>query len=59
MTYADEEHAELDPRAVSLEEWLRLHPWSRTGTFTFNGVTYTDMNEVEWRRANNDWLLPE
>lgn len=45
----------MDPKTVSLEEWLRAHG-TRTGTFTFNGVTYTDLNEVAWRQANDEWL---
>lgn len=31
---------------------------TRSGTLTLNGVTYTDLNEVEWRRENNDWTTP-
>lgn len=40
---------------MALAQWLASRG-TRTGTFTFNGQTYTDMNEVEWRRANNDWV---
>jgi hypothetical protein len=46
-----------NPTEVTLAEWLACHG-RRTGTFTINGVTYTDMNEVEWRRANADWESP-
>lgn len=45
----------LDPRDHTLDEWLRLRG-TRTGTFTINEVTYTDLGEVEWRRANDEWL---
>ena len=48
----------MDPRTVTLEEWL-ARQGTRTGTFTINGVTYTDMNEVQWRRANDRWLTKE
>lgn len=51
----DQELREDDPTATGLKEWLRSRRGTRTGTFTFNGVTYTDMNEVEWRLANNVW----
>lgn len=47
--------AKLDPTTMSLSEWLHHRPGTRTGTFTFNGVTYTNMTEVEWRRANAAW----
>ena len=43
-----------DPRSCSLAKWRELQG-TRSGTFTFNGVTYTDLNEVEWRLANNVW----
>lgn len=43
-----------DPKSVPLDVWLAAHG-TRTGTFTFDGVTYTDLNEVEWRVANNEW----
>jgi hypothetical protein len=46
-----------DPRTMALDQWLASRGTS-TGTFTINGVTYTDMNEVHWRRANNDWTTP-
>jgi hypothetical protein len=49
---------EPDPCKLDLQTWLAMKG-TRTGTFTFNGVTYTDLNEVEWRRANNEWLQPE
>lgn len=45
---------QLDPTQVTLEQWLSLHG-RRTGAVTVNGVTYTDMNEVDWRRANAEW----
>ncbi|MEV0564870.1 hypothetical protein [Dactylosporangium sp. NPDC050588] len=47
-----------DPTKVTLEQWLASRG-TRTGTFTINGVTYTDFNEVEWRRANNIWRRPQ
>lgn len=43
-----------DPEQVTLEEWLRFRG-TMTGTYTFNGITYTSMAEVEWRRANDEW----
>lgn len=43
-----------DPKSVTLADWLKING-TRTGTFTINGVKYTDMNEVEWRQANQDW----
>ena len=46
---------DVDPTKVTLEHWLSIHG-TKTGTQTYNGVRYTDMYEVEWRRANNDWL---
>lgn len=46
----------IDPTMMTLAEWLRLHGRC-TGTFTINGVVYTDANEVEWRRANNEWRV--
>lgn len=52
---ANDERVIEDPREVPLDVWL-ARPGTRTGTFTFNGVTYTDMNEVEWRTANSDWV---
>jgi hypothetical protein len=52
-----EEHD--DPTQFRLKDWLRHRHGTRTGTFTFNGVTYTDLNEVTWRLANNEWLRPE
>ena len=45
----------LDPRKKTIREQLRNLHGTRTGTFTFNGVTYTDMNEVEWRLDHWDW----
>lgn len=45
-----------DPRLMTLEQWLE-GKGTRTGTVTINGVTYSDLNEVEWRRANNDRLV--
>lgn len=48
----------LDPTTCSLEDWLQAHG-TRTGTMTINGVTYTDLNELLWRRANNCWRSPE
>jgi hypothetical protein len=45
---------EPDPRGFTLEAWCALRG-TLTGTYTFNGVTYSDMTEVEWRRANNQW----
>lgn len=49
-----ERRGEPDPTAFTLEEWKRMHG-TRTGTFTINGVRYTDLTEVEWRQANCDW----
>lgn len=46
-----------DPTKVSLAEWL-AGKGTRTGTFTIHGVKYTDLNEIEWRQANNVWLSP-
>jgi len=43
-----------DPLRMTLEEWKRIHG-TRTGTYTYNAVKYTDMNEVDWRRVNNEW----
>lgn len=43
--------SDLDPTGYTLEEWKRIRG-TRTGTMTLNGVTYTDLNEVEWRQAN-------
>ena len=48
---------DADPRSISLADWLSSHG-TRPGTHTFNGVTYTDMNGVDWRIANNDWTTP-
>jgi hypothetical protein len=42
---------------MTLEQWLSIHG-TRTSVYTFNGVQYTDMTEVERRRANNDWTTP-
>lgn len=47
----------LDPTKTPLDAWLAAHG-TFSGTFTVNGVTYTNLKEVEWRRANNDWLKP-
>jgi hypothetical protein len=47
--------ATTDPTRMTLDEWLQFKG-QRTGTYTFNGVTYTDLNQVEWRQANGDWL---
>lgn len=44
----------LDPTTVTLAEWLRVRG-KRTGTFTLNGETYTNLNEVDWRLANGEW----
>ncbi len=54
----DDPERDDDPKQFTLEEWLARHG-TRTGTFTINGVRYTDLNEVEWRRANGVWLKPE
>lgn len=43
-----------DPTDHTLAQWLAMHG-TRTGTFTYNGVTYTDLTEVEWRRATGIW----
>jgi hypothetical protein len=48
----------VDPKDVTLDEWMRA-TGTCSGTFTFNGVTYRDAHEVEWRLANGDWLKPE
>ena len=48
------ERAKPDPRDFTLHQWLEMHG-TRTGTYTFNGVTYTDMNEVDWRIAHKVW----
>ena len=45
----------LIPADFTLDQWLAMHG-RRTGTFTMNGVTYTDMSEVEWRQATGQWL---
>ena len=47
----------MNPTELSLAQWLAGRG-TRTGTFTINNVTYTDLNEVEWRQANNDWSTP-
>lgn len=59
MGQEPEEIRATDPKTVGLKEWLRGRHGTRSGTFTFNRVTYTDLNEVEWRLANNEWLRPE
>lgn len=46
-----------DPRTMSLRQWLSIRG-TQSGTYTFNGVTYTDKAEVDWRLANNDWTTP-
>lgn len=55
MEHKHGEPTTTDPTQVSLAKWLQLRHGTRTGTYTFNGVVYTDMNEVEWRLANHDW----
>lgn len=50
---------EIDLTTVTLVQWLAMCAGqTRTGTFTINGVRYTDLNEVVWRRANDDWTTP-
>jgi hypothetical protein len=46
-----------DPESMTLAEYLACFG-TRTGTFTFNGVRYTDLSEIEWRQANSDWITP-
>lgn len=46
--------SELDPAAVTLDEWLRDRG-TYTGHQTIHGHTYCDLVEVEWRQANNRW----
>lgn len=55
---AQDRDREPNPRTHTLDEWKRLRG-TRTGTMTINGDTYTDLNEVEWRQANDHWLRPE
>ncbi len=46
-----------NPGAMSLAQYVAVMG-TRTGTFTFDGVTYTNFSEVEWRQAHNSWLKP-
>lgn len=43
---------------MTLDTWLASRG-TRTGTATLNGVTYTDLNEIDWRQANDVWLTPD
>lgn len=45
---------EADPTTMTLAEWLRRQG-TVTGTFTYNGITYSNLAEVEWRTANGSW----
>lgn len=45
-----------NPRDYTIREWLSISGGRRSTSWTYNGVTYTDWNEIEWREANDDWL---